>query len=474
MTNSLILLYATTTLCVTLVTAFTINSTSGATDDPQLHYGTTSTEHTISTPSTVDHNTTALYLTNDLANENRSNETNQPRNSQKHEPTLSISTDQTTNKPKQSNTTHKIKRKPLQSISTDKTTQERKPSDTSDDTVYEYLDDYDTTEDPSLDDDDEEQSYYREQQNRYYHHLYVKFIERVPGMVGNGPRQPTTRKCIRKEYRMLTVEERNRFNKAIHTLKQDTSVSPNKYDALAIVHSGPTLDASHRGPGFLGWHRIYLKIFETALQEVDPDVCLSFWDTTIESQLDEPWLSSLWSSELLGSPEGAVINGPFANWTTPENKPLSREVGQDGLLFTPKIIHDILSRARQEDITTSKKTKHRFDLESFHEGVHSFSGGAMKIFATAAFDPTFYLLHTFIDYVWSLFRAHLKREGVDPEKFPNVSDVNFLHEADAPTGFGNLTHSDGFLEALAQSVTYIPSPHCSSDDRNCHSRLTYL
>ncbi|KAI8787268.1 tyrosinase protein tyr-1 [Biomphalaria glabrata] len=342
----------------------------------------------------------------------------------------------------------------------------------------------DATEDPLEVDEDDDSSNndtssdeppyrYSEDQLSYYAHLYEKFMERVPGLLDrqNVTSLPPSKICLRKEYRLLSDQERARFHSAINTLKNDISVRPNKYDAIALIHSGGNLKVAHRGPGFLGWHRLYLMIYETALQEVDPSVCLTYWDTTIESRLYDPSESSLWSHELLGSPEGRVTSGPFANWTTPTGKPLSREIAQDGGLFTPKIISDILSRSRPEEITTSNTTKPKFDLESFHEGVHAFCGGAMKLFATAAFDPLFYLLHTFIDLIWSLFRDNLKKHGVDPETFPVIKNSSHLHSSDSPTYFGNLTHADGYSEILANSVTYWKSPVCNETKPDCDSRF---
>ncbi|VDI60817.1 Hypothetical predicted protein [Mytilus galloprovincialis] len=69
---------------------------------------------------------------------------------------------------------------------------------------------------------------------------------------GSQPRQ-------RKEYRMLTDQERDDYHKAINDLKKDTSVRPNKYDALAEYHKN-TLGNVHKGVAFVGWHRYYLVL----------------------------------------------------------------------------------------------------------------------------------------------------------------------------------------------------------------------
>ena len=36
------------------------------------------------------------------------------------------------------------------------------------------------------------------------------------------------------------------------------SIYPNKYDALALIHTNITICTAHAGSSFMGWHRMYL------------------------------------------------------------------------------------------------------------------------------------------------------------------------------------------------------------------------
>lgn len=310
------------------------------------------------------------------------------------------------------------------------------------------------------------------QKTGYYTHLYQKYIEASPGVVGKvrGKRQAAAQRCLRKEYRMLTDDERTRFHGAINTLKQDTSVEPNKYDAIALLHGGMASFIAHGGAGFLGWHRIYLLIFETALREVDPTVCLPYWDSSIDNQLQDPIDSSVWTPEFFGSLQGPVVDGPFANWTTPEGVQLIRNGGSDGELFRSNAIEEILSRTRHQDIITSMESDPRYDLEFHHAAVHVFVGGAMSQLDTAAFDPIFFMHHAFVDYIWELFRTNLRSLGVDPQLYPEIVDPDPRHIGSAPTGFGDLTQADGYLDALTESFQYEPAPICSTRTPDCGSR----
>ncbi|KAI8779251.1 TYRosinase family member (tyr-3) [Biomphalaria glabrata] len=305
----------------------------------------------------------------------------------------------------------------------------------------------------------------------YYKHLFDKYLETAhkSGSV-RGRRQAPGSRCTRKEYRMLSDDERDRFHNAINALKQDTTVQPNKYDAISLLHSGPSNFIAHGGPGFLGWHRIYLLIFETALREVDPSVCLPYWDSSLDNQLADPTSSLIWTPQFLGTPQGSVTEGPFANWMTPENVQLIRNVGSDGELFTTAAISDILSRTRHEEIVTADATEPRYDLEFHHASVHVYVGGAMTRLDTAAFDPVFFMHHAFIDYVWDLFRTNLRNNNANPETYPEIVNVDPRHIATAPTGFVDLTQADGYLDSLTESYHYESVPVCSARSPDCGSR----
>uniref|UniRef100_A0A2C9L419 Tyrosinase copper-binding domain-containing protein n=1 Tax=Biomphalaria glabrata TaxID=6526 RepID=A0A2C9L419_BIOGL len=283
-------------------------------------------------------------------------------------------------------------------------------------------------------------------------------------------RQSSSGPCVRKEYRMLTLEERRRYHDAINTLKNDTSVSPNKYDAIALIHRGVTNLIAHGGPGFMGWHRYFIRMYELALRLVNPLVCLVFWDSSLDYSLSNPVLSSIWTSEYMGTPRGPVVNGPFALWRTPDGSQLIRNAGLDGDLYTPGVINDLVTRSRYEDLFPASGGTQRYDFELHHGAVHVYIGGTMNRLDTAAFDPMFFMHHCFVDYLFQRVRAFMRSRGRDPTIYPRLIRSLPRHEAGAPTGFGNTTQADGYSVSLENTAIYEAVPSCSATSPSCGNR----
>ncbi|KHJ87855.1 hypothetical protein OESDEN_12360 [Oesophagostomum dentatum] len=95
------------------------------------------------------------------------------------------------------------------------------------------------------------------------------------------------------------------------------SVRQVQYLSLARLHASyVTSPGAHFGPAFLPWHREFVKRLEIALRQVDPDVALPYWDSTLDAGLDDPTTSVMFSEELMGTTDssGTVTTGLFAYW----------------------------------------------------------------------------------------------------------------------------------------------------------------
>ncbi len=119
---------------------------------------------------------------------------------------------------------------------------------------------------------------------------------------------------VRKNVIDLTPQEKLDFVDAIKTLKTIPGTNDNQvsiYDEIAAIHTGamtfstmklggqvtlpqdtpPTgpaagIGAAHDNGAFLPWHREYLSRFEKALQSVNPNVTIPYWDWTDPRSVD--------------------------------------------------------------------------------------------------------------------------------------------------------------------------------------------
>ncbi|KAL4234428.1 hypothetical protein ACF0H5_006075 [Mactra antiquata] len=273
---------------------------------------------------------------------------------------------------------------------------------------------------------------------------------------------------IRKEYRRLTDVERANFHRAVQLLKTDISVAPSMYDALSAIHQGMMTTAAHGGPNFLGFHRVYLLMFENALREKVPGVTVPYWDSSLDEAMPNPRQSILFTEQFLGNGFGMVTSGPFARWSTLSG-PLIRNIGQSGRLFNRHDIARIVSSIRLAQITEPNAAVNS-SLEFLHNQVHLWIDGQMGTLETAAHDPIFWLHHSYVDYVWELFRQNQRRLGVNPTTdYPSFVN-NTMHSAMYPMGLAGLRNRDGLSDRFTSMIyRYEPSPTCSVQFQDCGS-----
>ncbi|CAG2186031.1 unnamed protein product [Mytilus edulis] len=270
----------------------------------------------------------------------------------------------------------------------------------------------------------------------------------------------------RKEYRMLTDQEREDYHQAINDLKRDTSVPPNKYDALAEHHQ-QTSTTAHGGAAFVGWHRYYLFLYELALQEKNPNVMLPYWDSTLDSAMDTPTDTVIFTDKFLGNAYGTVTSGPFGDW----ERKIQRSLHTDtSYLITKNELNLLInfSNDQREFVST---------LEMHHNGPHNWIGGTMRDVDEAPFDPIFYMHHAFIDCIWERYRDREKQNGQNPEIYPSVSSNNLEHQSTnfmvnlPPFNNVRLTNADGYKNFWTEDYySCAPQPSCSAQNPECGSK----
>ncbi|RCN36269.1 common central domain of tyrosinase [Ancylostoma caninum] len=206
----------------------------------------------------------------------------------------------------------------------------------------------------------------------------------------------TLTKALRKEYRVLTDDERQRYHTAMWTIKGNGD-----YDTIARIHSQfSTSPGAHSGPAFLPWHREFIKRLEIAIRRVDPTLALPYWDSTMDGALPSPADSVLWGNELMGTQDstGAVRTGAFRNWPTVDgSRVFTRSIGTTGNLLQER---DIATVVGSSDI----RLLLAFTAPQAVCGLFSVAYRDMLVTTTATNDPIFFNHHSMIDLIWELWR----------------------------------------------------------------------
>lgn len=192
---------------------------------------------------------------------------------------------------------------------------------------------------------------------------------------------------IRKDFREMTNYERDELVNAFYALRE----GPDLYSDMATFHSdffnfdntnsSNQPDLHYNLPGeptreiFLAWHRRMLFEIEQAMQDVNPDVSIPFWNSVEEQSTN----GLLWSNAWLG---------PFnQDWG------LNRRLGNDGPLPTNNTINNLMNTT---DFFTFSNNLER---QAAHRGGHVWIGGAMNS-PLSPRDPGFYFHHSFQDKLW--------------------------------------------------------------------------
>ncbi|CAI4227628.1 unnamed protein product [Auanema sp. JU1783] len=286
-------------------------------------------------------------------------------------------------------------------------------------------------------------------------------------------------KAVRKEYRMMTDDERQRFHNAFRTLKEN-----GEYERIGRIHSQMSNSGgAHSGPAFLPWHREFIKRVEFALRQVDPSIFLPYWDSTLEHHLPTPANSAIFSEDFCGGSDanGLVINGPFTNWRTLEGRAnIQRKVGAQGSPFSQADIDFVMRQTEVDQVLAFTSPRqgcpYRTDfncLEYTHGNVHIFVGGDMFDTSTSANDPIFFMHHSFVDLIWEQWRlakqSRADRELLYPPDNQLCSSNNHFG-AGGLLPFTPMRNVDGLSNKFTDNLySYAPRPTCSAANANCGS-----
>jgi tyrosinase len=263
--------------------------------------------------------------------------------------------------------------------------------------------------------------------------------------------------ALRQEIHTLVKDATRwtQFVNAAHALKAN-----GVYDHLVAVHQAAAntdrmagyTNAAHFGPSFLPWHRVFLNMYERALQVAADDTTLAipYWDWTIDQKGGAATLSTIFNAQFLGSPvDGIVRDGAFCSvsdtvsplcptsgrsWPVRINGPsLTRtivfanhaQLPSDGNMMSLLSVStydmapyhpfdsqgNIVINTRSFRVTLegwSRPANWTGGDSRLHNGVHVWMGGSM-LPMTSPNDPVFFMHHAMVDRLWAMWENQVCR-----------------------------------------------------------------
>ncbi|MCB0027303.1 MAG: tyrosinase family protein [Anaerolineales bacterium] len=199
----------------------------------------------------------------------------------------------------------------------------------------------------------------------------------------------------RRNINCLTQNQLHDLREAYQAIYDLPESSPDSFATLGGIHGLPLPDwCDHGAPGFLTWHRAYMRAFEKALQSVHCDVMLPFWDWSSGPTTGVPAAcrNPTYINRSGNSVPNPLYSGPIASAAGGGNT--SRRADIDATTFG-----DIATSA-QSAMSSSSFSAFQSALNGPHGSVHGRTGGQMGSVARAGFDPIFYLHHCNVDRLW--------------------------------------------------------------------------
>jgi tyrosinase len=175
--------------------------------------------------------------------------------------------------------------------------------------------------------------------------------------------------CDRKDQCALTDTEKERYICAFKMINADGTLGQ-----LVNIHAG--MHMQHTNRRLLPWHRAFLVLFEEALHNYHPDVCVPYWDWAADQSFPD-WL------------EGIV---PTVNTPT----------GTVQVVRSPGTSAQLSSIVSGTAGALSQNTYDSFTspINGIHGGVHIWVGGTMSDASISPADPVFWLHHANLDRLW--------------------------------------------------------------------------
>jgi len=177
--------------------------------------------------------------------------------------------------------------------------------------------------------------------------------------------------CRRRSQASLSDVEKARFVCAFNMINTDGTLGQ-----LVDIHSQH--HNQHSNQRLLPWHRVFLYLFEEALHNYHPDVCVPYWDWTCPEEQHFPdWLAGIQPTVHTPTRTINVIRSP----------------GSDGSLAT-------ITATTPSAMAQTTYAGFSAPINGIHGAVHIWVGGTMSDAAVSPADPVFWLHHANLDRLW--------------------------------------------------------------------------
>lgn len=199
--------------------------------------------------------------------------------------------------------------------------------------------------------------------------------------------------AVRKSASSLSPAEQQRYTEGVTQL-----IANGAYGQLVAIHADMRHDQhGSMGPTgterFLPWHRDFLLQFEKALQGLDANAFVAYWDWTVERTVPA-WLANFHPDVPVPGRRSPIV--------------VRRSLGRRGRLPASWEIEALIQNSNLSYTTFTT------NLEGYHNDVHNWVGGAMGQISISPADPLFWLHHAQIDRLWSLWQALPGNAGKHP------------------------------------------------------------
>jgi tyrosinase len=177
--------------------------------------------------------------------------------------------------------------------------------------------------------------------------------------------------CPRKDQAVLTETERSRYICAFNMINNDGTLGQ-----LVQIHG--EMHMQHTNARLLPWHRVFLYLFEEALHNYHPDVCIPYWDWTKPEEQHFPgWLAGVLPTVHTPTQTINVIRSPGSG---------------GGLASIASSTPTAMAKTNYGDFSSI--------INGIHGSIHIWVGGTMSDAAVSPADPVFWMHHGNLDRLW--------------------------------------------------------------------------